>query len=163
MHFLTNRVTKFFCNASTQDWLATFVHFKRIWKYMYGQKWLKFAFRLKQIRTSRVDELYVPDYSYFWKHFSQRKLAECQAEKHQLKMQFDHKSEMLNYTTENRALQSSDMMSELSKVRQNLNKTEQTKQSIIMQLDGERSRVQSCKIAYPRKKHFHGNLEKISC
>lgn len=72
----------------------------------------------------------------------QRKLAECQAEKHQFHVQLEHKSEMLNYTNQNTKVQSSDMMSELSKVRQTLNKSEQNKQSLIMQLDGERSRVQ---------------------
>ena len=47
----------------------------------------------------------------------QRKLAESQAEKHQLKTQLVHKDDMLNYTTENKQLQSTDMMTEISKIR----------------------------------------------
>ena len=68
----------------------------------------------------------------------QRKLAESQAEKHQIKIQLEHKSEMLNFTNDSKTVQSSDLMSELTKVRQNLGKSEQGKQSILMQLEAER-------------------------
>lgn len=107
----------------------------------------------------------------------QKKFAEAEAEKYQLKRQIDQKNEMISFSHENNQTLGKDLQNELTKSRGDIRRLEQSLQSLDLQFQNEKSKsnlldqkLRASNIAHQTaldeldsaQRDYSGELQKVS-